>query len=145
MVGYTGAGKSSVINAMLDEERLVPTNCMRACTAVVTEISYNFLDDQPYRAQIEFIDASDWERELKVMFQDLLDANGNVSRECSNEDTEAGIAYAKIKAVYPQKTKEDIANCSVAKLLSVRTLRSLIRFFVLFFVLLDILRHILLE
>jgi ABC-type glutathione transport system ATPase component len=37
VVGATGAGKSSVINAMLDEERLVPTNCMRACTAVVTE------------------------------------------------------------------------------------------------------------
>jgi hypothetical protein len=28
VVGNTGAGKSSVINAMLDEERLVPTNCM---------------------------------------------------------------------------------------------------------------------
>lgn len=39
VVGNTGAGKSSVINAMLDEERLVPTNCMRACTAVVTEMS----------------------------------------------------------------------------------------------------------
>jgi hypothetical protein len=38
VVGNTGAGKSSVINAMLDEERLVPTNCMRACTAVVTEM-----------------------------------------------------------------------------------------------------------
>ena len=43
VVGNTGAGKSSVINAMLDEERLVPTNCMRACTAVVTEISYNYV------------------------------------------------------------------------------------------------------
>ncbi len=32
VVGNTGAGKSSVINAMLEEERLVPTNCMRACT-----------------------------------------------------------------------------------------------------------------
>jgi hypothetical protein len=42
VVGNTGAGKSSVINAMLDEERLVPTNCMRACTAVVTEmVSYS--------------------------------------------------------------------------------------------------------
>jgi ribosome biogenesis GTPase A len=27
VVGNTGAGKSSVINAILDEERLVPTNC----------------------------------------------------------------------------------------------------------------------
>jgi predicted GTPase len=40
VVGNTGAGKSSVVNAMLEEERLVPTNCMRACTAVVTESMY---------------------------------------------------------------------------------------------------------
>lgn len=116
VVGNTGAGKSSVINAMLDEERLVPTNCMRACTAVVTEISYNH-EEEPYRAQIEFIKLEDWERELKVLFQDLLDSNGTVSRECANEDTDAGIAYAKIKAVYPRKNKEDIANCTIDKLL----------------------------
>jgi len=58
VVGATGAGKSSVINAMLDEERVLPTNCMRACTAVVTEISYNF-EDELYRAEIEFISPDD--------------------------------------------------------------------------------------
>lgn len=116
VVGNTGAGKSSVINALLDEERLVPTNCMRACTAVVTEISFN-TEEAPYRAQIEFISSAEWEKELKVLFQDLLDAEGKVSRECANEDTDAGIAYAKIKAVYPRKTKEDIANSDVETML----------------------------
>lgn len=116
VVGNTGAGKSSVINAMLDEERLVPTNCMRACTAVVTEISYNF-EEAPYRAQIEFIAPADWEKELKTLFEDLLDSDGKVSRDSSNEDTDAGIAYAKIKAVYPRKTKEDIANTTIATML----------------------------
>ncbi|KAL8716632.1 MAG: hypothetical protein Q9225_006051, partial [Loekoesia sp. 1 TL-2023] len=116
VVGNTGAGKSSVINAMLEEERLVPTNCMRACTAVVTEISYNY-EDQPYCAEIEFITAEDWAKELKVLFQDLLDGDGNVSRECTNEDSDAGVAYAKIKAVYPHKTKEDISNSNVDELL----------------------------
>ena len=116
VVGNTGAGKSSVINAMLDEERLVPTNCMRACTAVVTEISYNNEEEQ-YRAQIEFISPADWEKELKTLFQDLLDGDGKVSRDCANEDTDAGIAYAKIKAVYPRKTKEDIANSSIQTML----------------------------
>ena len=116
VVGNTGAGKSSVINAMLDEERLVPTNCMRACTAVVTEISYNNTE-HPYRAEIEFITATDWEKELKTLFQDLLDGNGEVSRDCTNEDTDAGIAYAKIRAVYPKKTKEDISNSSIQRML----------------------------
>lgn len=116
VVGNTGAGKSSVINALLDEERIIPTNCMRACTAVVTEISYNETNT-PYHTQIEFIQASDWERELTTLFQDLFDGNGNVSRDCSNPDTEAGIAYAKIKAVYPKKTKEDMVNSSIEKML----------------------------
>ena len=116
VVGNTGAGKSSVINAMLDEERLVPTNCMRACTAVVTEISYNY-EDRPYVAQIEFITLADWEKELNVLFQDLLDGEGKVSRDCSNEDTDAGIAYAKIKAVYPNKTKDDLASSNIRNLL----------------------------
>ncbi|CAO1602122.1 hypothetical protein XANCAGTX0491_005753 [Xanthoria calcicola] len=116
VVGNTGAGKSSVINAMLEEERLVPTNCMRACTAVVTEISYNY-EEQPYCAEIEFITAEEWAKELKVLFQDLLDGEGNVSRECTNEDSDAGVAYAKIKAVYPQKTKEDISRSSIDRML----------------------------
>ncbi|KAI4087546.1 MAG: hypothetical protein LQ344_006699 [Seirophora lacunosa] len=102
---------------MLDEERLVPTNCMRACTAVVTEISYNY-EEQPYCAEIEFITVDEWAKELRVLFQDLLDGEGNVSRECTNEDSDAGVAYAKIKAVYPQKTKEDIARSSIEKMLS---------------------------
>jgi len=46
-----------------------------------------------------------------------LDGNGNVSRDCSNEGTDAGVAYAKIRAVYPKKTKEDIANSSIDSLI----------------------------
>lgn len=116
VVGNTGAGKSSVINAMLEEERLVPTNCMRACTAVVTEISYNY-EEKPYHAQIEFITLSEWRKELETLYTDLIDAEGKVSRECTNEDSDAGIAYAKIKAVHPRKTKEDIANSNIETML----------------------------
>ena len=87
-----------------------------ACTAVVTEISYN---DQaiPYRAEIEFIQPADWEKELRILFQDLLDSNGDISKDCTNKDTDAGIAYAKIKAVYPRRSKDDIANSTIEDLL----------------------------
>lgn len=97
VVGNTGAGKSSVINAILEEERLVPTNwydlvntfifytfsnepSMRACTAVVTEMSWNTSDDEnaKYRADIEFIQASDWEKDLRLSLTELIDSSGQV-------------------------------------------------------------------
>ncbi|ROW06521.1 hypothetical protein VMCG_04292 [Cytospora schulzeri] len=128
VVGNTGAGKSSVINALLDEERLVPTNGMRACTASATEISYNYSDDpeQLYRAEIEFISAADWAQELTTLLDDLLDGNGQVSRECTTPDTEANLAYSKIKAVYPHLTKEMIATSSPADLAQAPSIRSVI-------------------
>ncbi|KAK4635549.1 Nuclear GTPase SLIP-GC [Fulvia fulva] len=112
VVGNTGAGKSSVINAMLEEERLVPTNCMRACTAVVTEMSYN---DSPnprmkYRAEIEFIRPEDWQKELHILYKEIIDESGNISREISNPESDAGVAYAKIRAVYHKLTKDDLTR-----------------------------------
>lgn len=64
---------------MLDEERLVPTNCMRACTAVVTEMSYNnsTVENASYRAEIEFIRAQDWRKELEILFEEVFDDSGH--------------------------------------------------------------------
>lgn len=141
VVGNTGAGKSSVINAILQEERyalhtwshahqryrqlaplqstdlpnsLIPTNGMRACTASATEISWNDSDDpaQLYRAEVDFVTREDWATELRNLFHDILDGTGQVSSDCNNPDTEAGLAYAKIKAVYPRQTKALLCSSS---------------------------------
>ncbi|KAK4033768.1 hypothetical protein C8A01DRAFT_19341 [Parachaetomium inaequale] len=120
VVGNTGAGKSSVISAVLDEERLLPTNCMRACTASPTEISYNHSEDpaELYRAEVDFITTDDWVKDLRGLYSDLLDGNGEVSRDCTNQDSDAGVAYAKIKAVYPKMTKEMIVQATPEALAS---------------------------
>ncbi|KAH6642388.1 hypothetical protein C7974DRAFT_420684 [Boeremia exigua] len=120
VVGNTGAGKSSVINALLDEERLVPTNCMRACTAVVTEMSWNESKDplSKYRAEVQFISRADWEKEVTMLMKEFLTENGALQREASDPSTDAGIAWAKFHAVHPRVARDELSNCTVAQLMS---------------------------
>ncbi|KAF2006217.1 hypothetical protein P154DRAFT_517885 [Amniculicola lignicola CBS 123094] len=108
VVGNTGAGKSSVINALLDEERLVPTNCMRACTAVVTEMSWNSSNepDSKYRAEIEFANPEEWRKEVSALLSEFRTEDRNIVKEISDPNSEAGIAWAKVQAVYPKKPRE---------------------------------------
>jgi hypothetical protein len=128
VVGNTGAGKSSVINAVLDEERLVPTNCMRACTAVVTEISYNdsIDEDGRYRAEVEFVRSEDWRKELTVLFDEVFDKVHGMSKEANNPDTIAGVAWAKIRAVYSQHTKEMLQKSTIKQLMEVPNVKSIL-------------------
>lgn len=128
VVGNTGAGKSSVINAILDEERLVPTNCMRACTAVVTEMSYNesTVESARYRAAIEFIQPEDWRRELAILFEEVFDKVNGMSKDAHNPDSIAGVAYAKIRAVYHKHTKEMLQKSTIEQLMNVPGVKSIL-------------------
>ncbi|KAK2066525.1 hypothetical protein P8C59_000334 [Phyllachora maydis] len=102
-------------HSLLDND-VVPTNCMRACTAVVTEISYNEATDpeKQYRAEVEFISNEAWTCELEILLQDLL-SEGHLSHEYKNRESEAGVAWAKIQAVYPWMTKEALLEYKSAK------------------------------
>lgn len=110
VAGGTGAGKSSLINAVLDEEKLLPTNGMRACTAVITEVSWNEIEnpEQAYRAEVEFVSPNEWDSELKLMYAELLDDNGELIPSWRDKGTEAGIAYDKVQALYPELTQDMI-------------------------------------
>ncbi|KAI2630740.1 hypothetical protein GGR54DRAFT_584008 [Hypoxylon sp. NC1633] len=125
VVGSTGHGKSSLINALLDEERLVPTNCVRACTAVVTEISWNKSDDpeQRYMAEIDFISEEDWRRELEILFQDLAVSAAEPSASFANGDSDIDVAWAKVKAVYPALTRDQLSQTNAATLMSDATVQ----------------------
>ncbi|TLD26549.1 hypothetical protein PspLS_04663 [Pyricularia sp. CBS 133598] len=103
VVGSTGAGKSSVLNAVLNESQLLPTSCMRACTASVTELSFNHLNDpeQKYRAEVEFISKEDWITELELLWDDIIDSSGKIRPEAKAKNGDASIAFDKVKAVYP--------------------------------------------
>lgn len=83
-------------------------------------MSWNLSDDPnaKYQASIEFIQAADWEKDMRMSLSELLDRDGQVSRECTNSDSEAGTAYEKMKAVYSQKTKEQHAASSLEQLMN---------------------------
>ncbi len=55
VVGDTGAGKSSLMNALLEHSDILPTSGLQACTSVAVEVSANTTDDK-YRAEIEFLE-----------------------------------------------------------------------------------------
>lgn len=54
VVGDTGSGKSSLMNALLDQLDILPTSGMRACTAVVVEVVNNTTNNK-YEADITFL------------------------------------------------------------------------------------------
>lgn len=124
VAGSTGAGKSSIINAIADEENILATNCMRASTAVATEISYNYGDSR-YMAKIEFIQPEEWERELEVLFKDLQDSEDDTAHK-GTEDKAAALALDKILAVYPSLGEQDILNSSVETLIGDKSVAKLL-------------------
>lgn len=52
--GKTGAGKSSLINAIIKEKNLLPSGSINACTSVMIKVEANTRSTK-YEAEIEFI------------------------------------------------------------------------------------------
>ncbi|KAM0327440.1 hypothetical protein ACHAQA_005728 [Verticillium albo-atrum] len=71
VAGPTGAGKTSLLNALLEEQEFLPSSCEQAATSVVCQISWN-RDVRPgyaYRAEIDFHDYNDVEKIIEELFQ----------------------------------------------------------------------------
>ncbi len=102
LFGYTGCGKSSLINALIEEERLLPTNGMRASTAVVIEVSHNPSEDprEKYAADIEFCDPDEWAAEFNILRGDIIHRPEG-EKLAADSKSDAGVGFAKLKAVYP--------------------------------------------
>lgn len=115
VVGSTGAGKSSFINALLGEGKLLPTNCAQACTAAAIEVMYNDEDDSqpPYRLEVEMYSTEEWAEELEK----LIDTIRDDLQALKLESSDASIAYARLHAVYPRLTKKAIPAIDVDTLL----------------------------
>ena len=107
LLGGTGVGKSSLLNALLNEGSILPTSGSRGCTAAVIELRFNreLLEckDQAavYKGMIEFITLDDWKVELGLLIEECCDdTTDKVSLRVRTENEEATSAWAKIDSVY---------------------------------------------
>uniref|UniRef100_A0A8P4G836 Dynamin N-terminal domain-containing protein n=1 Tax=Dicentrarchus labrax TaxID=13489 RepID=A0A8P4G836_DICLA len=69
--GKTGAGKSSLINAVIGRKNLLPSGSISACTSVMIKVEANM--QKKYEADIEFITKEVWNDELWSLFNFLED------------------------------------------------------------------------
>lgn len=108
LVGGTGSGKSTLVNALLDA-RILPVSNMRACTAAISEVS--FLEGNTYRAAIEFISRESWRHEMDLLLQDIADETAREVCDDGEPVDNAGISRAardKLKAVYRIEDDADL-------------------------------------
>lgn len=100
VLGATGAGKSSLINALLGKQELLPTSGIRACTSAVIEISYGIpVHGAAYSAHVEFLSLQEWNEEMYILMEDLKDADGKFATSRPTRPT-GRVAWDKLESVY---------------------------------------------
>lgn len=58
-----------------------------------------------------------WKAELNVLLDDLIDEDGTVKRS-TNLNSDAGVAWSKVHAVYPSLTHDQIGNMTADKIIA---------------------------
>ena len=125
-LGVTGVGKSSMLNALLDEASILPTSGSRGCTAAVVELRYNRdllnITDKTavYKGQVEFMSQQEWHDELKVLLEECCPRGSDtiysqVPQEQRN--AEATAAWTTIDQVYGPGTMKEHLGVRVSEVL----------------------------
>lgn len=96
LVGTTGAGKSTFLNAILCQE-VLPVGVMEPCTAFVTTVRH--AEAQGYRATVEFITPEEWAQDLDYLALAVEpDSGDDEEQDISRQMARA--ARARIEAVF---------------------------------------------
>ncbi|KAJ4931693.1 hypothetical protein JOQ06_010133 [Pogonophryne albipinna] len=98
--GRTGAGKSSLINAVIGVKNLLPSGSISACTSVMIKVEAN-MHNPKYEAEIEFITKEEWEDELWTLFNFLRD---NEDQEKDEDDPDS---VEKLSVLYGEECKSN--------------------------------------
>lgn len=117
VLGNTGVGKSSLLNALLDEASVLPTSGSRGCTAAVVELRFNAelendvhkataTEVSCYRGDVEFMTLHEWCTELRILVDECSTQEKTIYALQPDAQTaaEAAAAWAKIDQVYGEGT-----------------------------------------
>ncbi|XP_033998839.1 nuclear GTPase SLIP-GC-like [Trematomus bernacchii] len=96
--GKTGAGKSSLINAVIGVKDLLPSGSISACTSVMIKVEANMRNSK-YEAEIEFITKEEWKEELWTLFNFLGD------NEDQEKDEDYQDSVEKLSVLYGEEWK----------------------------------------
>ncbi|XP_028674397.1 nuclear GTPase SLIP-GC-like [Erpetoichthys calabaricus] len=126
--GKTGAGKSSLINALLNEINLLPTSDTKACTSCIVKVkAHEDSVNEKYKAKITFISKEEWIKDLKTLVENCQSDNDQSMSDSDDEDqdgedSEGEMAKEKLTAVYgeegPSKSYDELLNIKLEMLSS---------------------------
>ncbi|XP_048468926.1 nuclear GTPase SLIP-GC-like [Rhincodon typus] len=112
--GQSGAGKSSLVNAVLKEQSLLPTSSSGACTSAIIKVqSYR---SRKFKAEIQFLSEQDWNDELKLLVE-LCEKEDNDDEVDDEDDKDVEMAKKKLQTMYqdygPEKSYEELIKMNV--------------------------------
>ncbi|XP_065820882.1 nuclear GTPase SLIP-GC-like [Labrus bergylta] len=100
--GRTGAGKSSLINAVIGEKDLLPSGSVSACTTVIIKVEAN-KQNQKYEAEIEFITKEEWTQELWFFLTFILNKENRKEEDADDHKD----ADERLSALYGEEWKNN--------------------------------------
>ncbi|XP_036004171.1 nuclear GTPase SLIP-GC [Fundulus heteroclitus] len=107
--GKTGAGKTSLINAVLGEKMLLPSGSIEACTSVMLKVEANKCNER-YEAEIEFISPEEWEDELgslcRTVEKGASESHDKNDDDDDEDDDDYHEAVDKLTALYGEEWRE---------------------------------------